>query len=64
MARSSRAAEAGGLNQVLNHTNFGAKMFRQEGAFAAFEKVLHEAARLDKFLSRVIESTNPLPIRN
>jgi len=48
MARSPQADEAGGLYHVLNRANFGAKMFRKEGDFVAFEKVLHEALRLDK----------------
>jgi hypothetical protein len=43
MGRSPRADEAGGFDHVLNLANFGATMFRQEGDFVAFEKVLHEA---------------------
>ena len=48
MARSPRADEAGELDHVLNRANCGAKMFRQEGDFVAFEKVFHEALRFDK----------------
>jgi|GEM_PF-6990615 len=48
MARSLRADEAGGIDHVLNRANCGAKLFRQEGDCVAFEKVLHEALRLDK----------------
>jgi hypothetical protein len=61
MARSPRADEAGGLDRVLNRANFGAKMFRQEGDLMAFEKILHEAFRLDKILIGLVESTCLLP---
>jgi putative transposase len=53
MERSPRADEAGGLDHVLNRANFGAKMFRQEGDFVVFEKVLHEALRLYQILNWV-----------
>ena len=43
MPRSPRAAEAGGIYHALNRANWGAKIFRKEGDFVAFEKVLHDA---------------------
>ena len=46
MPRSPRADEAGGLYHVLNRANMSAKIFRKEGDFVAFEKVLHEALQL------------------
>lgn len=46
MPRSPRADEAGGLYHALNRANLGAKIFRKEGDFVAFEKVLHEALQL------------------
>ena len=61
MARPPRADVAGGLYHVLNLANFGAKMFRQEGDLMAFEKILHEAFRLDKILIGLVESTCLLP---
>ena len=48
MPRSPRADEAGGLYHALNRANLGAKIFRTEGDFIAFEKVLHEALQLYK----------------
>jgi|GEM_PF-6300363 len=65
--RPPRADEARGLDHVLNRVNFGTKMFRQEGDLVAFEKILHEAFRLDKILIGLVESTCLLPfllIRN
>jgi hypothetical protein len=53
MARSPRADEAGGLYHVVNRANFGAKLFRKEGDFVAFEKLVHEALRLDKIANGV-----------
>jgi hypothetical protein len=60
MARSPRADEAGWLDHVLNLANCGAKMFRQEGDFVAFEKVLPEALRLDKIPNWVDRVNEPL----
>lgn len=46
--RSPRADETGVLYHALNRANLGAKIFRKEGDFIAFEKVLHEALQLYK----------------
>jgi putative transposase len=48
MPRSPRADEAGGLYHALKRANLGAKIFRREGDFIAFEKVLGEALHLFK----------------
>ncbi len=42
MPRPPRADEAGGLYHALNRGNLRADVFRKEGDFAAFEKILHE----------------------
>ncbi len=46
MPGSPRADEAGGLYHALNRANLGAKIFRKEGDFIAFEKVLDEALQI------------------
>lgn len=46
MPRSPRAHEAGVLYNALNRANLGAEVFRKEGDFVAFEKVLSEALQL------------------
>ncbi len=46
MPRSPRADEAGGIYHALNRANLGARIFRKEGDFAAFEKLLGEALQL------------------
>ena len=46
MPRSPRADEAGGIYHALNRANLGAKIFRKEGDFVAFEKLLGEALLL------------------
>jgi len=42
MPRPPRADEAGGLYHALNRGNLRADIFRKEGDFLAFEKILHE----------------------
>jgi len=42
MPRPPRADEAGGLYHALNRGNLRAGIFREEGDFVAFEKILHE----------------------
>lgn len=46
MPRSPRADEAGGIYHALNRANMGTPIFKKEGDFLAFEKVLHEALGL------------------
>ena len=48
MPRSPRADEAGGIYHALNRANLGAKIFRKEGDFVAFEKLLGEALQLHR----------------
>ena len=42
MPRPPRADEAGGLYHALNRGNLRADIFRKEGDFLAFERILHE----------------------
>jgi len=48
MPRSPRADEAGGIYHALNRANLGATIFRKEGDFVAFEKLLGEALQLHR----------------
>ena len=41
MPRPPRADEAGGLYHALNRGNLQGDIFREEGDFLAFEKILH-----------------------
>ena len=46
MPRPPRADEAGGLYHALNRANMRAEIFKKEGDYEAFERILHEGLEI------------------